>query len=95
MKQKASNRPDAPSGIAVVRKDQRQYRNANRDFDGASLSGRRQDARIPDKNRYDASARFMPSNRREEKSLHPSWEAKKKQQNVAIVPAQGTRIVFN
>lgn len=95
MKQRASNRPDAPSGIAVVRKDQRQYRSANRDFDGASLSGRRQDARIPDKNRYDASARLMPGNRREEKSLHPSWEAKKKQQNVAIVPAQGTRIVFN
>lgn len=95
MKQRASNRPDAPSGIAVVRKDQRQCRSANRDFDGASLSGRRQDARIPDKNRYDASARLMPGNRREEKSLHPSWEAKKKQQNVAIVPAQGTRIVFN
>ncbi|KAG2757887.1 Bud-site selection protein [Suillus brevipes Sb2] len=95
MKQKASNRPDAPSGIAVVRKDQRQYKNANRDFDGASLSSRRQDARIPDKNRHDISARLMPGNRREEKSLHPSWEAKKKQQNVAIVPAQGTRIVFN
>lgn len=95
MKQKASNRPDAPSGIAVVRKDQRQYKNANRDFDGASLSSRRQDARIPDKNRHDISARLMPGNCREEKSLHPSWEAKKKQQNVAIVPAQGTRIVFN
>lgn len=86
MKQKASNRPDAPSGIAVVRKDQRQYKNTNRDFDGASLSSRRQ---------HDASARLMPGKRREEKSLHPSWEAKKKQQNVAIVPAQGTRIVFN
>lgn len=95
MKQKASNRPDAPSGITVVCKDQRQYKNANRDFDGASLSSRRQDARIPDKNRHDTSARLMPGNRREEKSLHPSWEAKKKQQNVAIVPAQGTRIVFN
>jgi hypothetical protein len=95
MKQKASNRPNAPSGIAVVRKDQRQYKNANRNFDGASLSGRRQDARIPDKNRYEPSTRLMPDNRREEKSLHPSWEAKKKQQNVAIVPAQGTRIVFN
>lgn len=86
MKQKASNRPDAPSGIAVVRKDQRQYKNTNRDFDGTSLSSRRQ---------HDASARLMPGKRREEKSLHPSWEAKKKQQNVAIVPAQGTRIVFN
>lgn len=95
MKQKASNRPDAPSGIAVVRKDQRQYRIANRGFDGASLSGRRQDAQIPHKNRDDTSARLMPGNRREEKTLHPSWEAKKKQQNVAIVPAQGTRIVFN
>lgn len=95
MKQQASNRPDAPSGIAVVRKDQRQHRNGKRDSDDAPFSGRRQNTRIPDKNSYDASARLMPGNRKEDKSLHPSWEAKKKQQNVAIVPAQGTRIVFS
>lgn len=90
MKQKASN----PSGIAVARKDQRQHRNDNRDSDGRPFSGGRRNAQIPDKNRSYASARHMLGNRKEEKSLHPSWEAKKKQQNVAIVPAQGTRIVF-
>lgn len=94
MKQKASNLPDAPSSIAVVRKDQ-QYKNGNRDSDGAPLSGRRQNTRIPDKNKYDASARLVLGNRKAEKPLHPSWEAKKKQQNIAIVPAQGTRIVFS
>ncbi|KAG2361706.1 Bud-site selection protein [Suillus spraguei] len=90
MTQKASN----PSGIAVARKDQRQHRNDNRDSDGRPFSGGRRNAQIPDKNRSYASARHMLGNRKEEKSLHPSWEAKKKQQNVAIVPAQGTRIVF-
>lgn len=95
MKQKASNRPDAPSSIAVVRQHQRQHRNGNHDSDGAPFSDRRQNTRIPDKNRYEASARLVLGNRKDEKSLHPSWEAKKKQQNVAIVPAQGTRIVFS
>ncbi|KAG1906603.1 Bud-site selection protein [Suillus fuscotomentosus] len=94
MKQKTSTRPDAPSGTVVVRKDQRQHRNGNRDSDGAPFSGHKQNARIPDKNRYNASASLMAGNRKEEKPLHPSWEAKKKQQNIAIVPAQGTRIVF-
>lgn len=95
MKQKASDRHDAPSGITMVRKDQRQHRNSNHDSDGAPFSGRRQNIRIPDKNRDNASAHLVPGSRKEEKSLHPSWEAKKKQQNVAIVPAQGTRIVFS
>ncbi|KAG1751239.1 Bud-site selection protein [Suillus lakei] len=95
MKQKASSRHGAPSGIAVVRKDQQQHRNGNRDSDGAPFSGRMRNTQIPDKNRYDASARLMSGNRKEEKSLHPSWEAKKKQQNVAILPAQGSRIVFS
>ncbi|KAG1745918.1 Bud-site selection protein [Suillus paluster] len=92
---KASNRHDPPSSITAVRKDHQQHRNGNRDSDSASFSGHRWNPRIPDKNRDDLSARYMPSNRKEEKSLHPSWEAKKKLQNVAIVPAQGTRIVFN
>ncbi|KAG1885038.1 Bud-site selection protein [Suillus subluteus] len=95
MKQKASNRPNAPSSITVVRQDQRNHRNGHRDSDGAPLSSHRQNTRIPDKNKYDASARPVLGNPKEEKSLHPSWEAKKKQQNVAIVPAQGTRIVFS
>ncbi|KAG2071341.1 Bud-site selection protein [Suillus decipiens] len=90
MKQKASD----PSGIAVAHKGQRQHRNDDRDSDGGPFSGGRRNAQIPDKNRSYASARHMLGNRKEEKPLHPSWEAKKKQQNVAIVPAQGTRIVF-
>ncbi|KAG0693183.1 Bud-site selection protein [Suillus ampliporus] len=92
---KASNRPGPPSSIAAVRNDHRHHMNGNRDSDGAPFSGRRRDARIPDKNRDDVSAYHTPGNRKDERSLHPSWEAKKKQQNVAIVPAQGTRIVFN
>jgi hypothetical protein len=93
MKQKATNLPNVPSGIAVVHKDRRQHRNSNRDSDGTPFSGRRQNTRMRDKNSYDTSA-VMLGNRKEEKSLHPSWEAKKKQQNIAILPAQGTRIVF-
>jgi len=93
MKQKATNLPNVPSGIAVVHKDRRQHRNSNRDSDGTPFSGRRQNTRMLDKNSYDTSA-VMLGNRKEEKSLHPSWEAKKKQQNIAILPAQGTRIVF-
>ncbi|KAG2155949.1 Bud-site selection protein [Suillus bovinus] len=95
IKRNASNRPDIPSGNVVVRRDQRQHRNGNHDSDGAPFSGYTRNTRIPDKNRYDASAHLMSGNHKEEKSLHPSWEAKKKQQNVAIVPAQGTRIVFS
>ncbi|KAF9241182.1 Bud-site selection protein [Melanogaster broomeanus] len=33
--------------------------------------------------------------KRDERSLHPSWEAKKKQKSASIVPSQGTKIVFS
>ncbi|KAI5983472.1 Bud-site selection protein [Pisolithus albus] len=32
---------------------------------------------------------------RDERPLHPSWEAKKKQKKIGIVPSQGTKIVFD
>ncbi|KAH7915489.1 Bud-site selection protein [Hygrophoropsis aurantiaca] len=35
-----------------------------------------------------------PQNNRDQRPLHPSWEAKKKQKSASIVPAQGTKIVF-
>ncbi|OAX38757.1 Bud-site selection protein [Rhizopogon vinicolor AM-OR11-026] len=97
MKQKdisrGSHRSHTPSGAAAIHKDQRQYRSGRGDSGGAPFAGGR--SRIPDKNRSDFSASRTSSTHKEEKSLHPSWEAKKKLQNVAIVPAQGTRIVFD
>ncbi|KAI6114407.1 Bud-site selection protein [Pisolithus sp. B1] len=32
---------------------------------------------------------------RDERPLHPSWEAKKKQKTIGIVPSQGTKIIFD
>lgn len=98
MKQKDISRTPIRShpafGAAAIRHDQRGYRRGNWGHsDGAPFSGGK--SRIPDKIRNDFSVPRTSGTRTEERSLHPSWEAKKKQQNVAIVPAQGTRIVFD
>jgi hypothetical protein len=93
MKQKdisrSFDRSHPPSGGYTVGKDQRQYRSG----DDPSFSGGK--SRIPNRIRHDFPTSRTLVTHKEEKSLHPSWEAKKKLQNVAIVPAQGTRIVFD
>lgn len=100
MKQKNISKPSniydrshPPAGGAPTRKDQWQHRSGMGDSDGAPVSDRR--TRIPIKNKDELSASRTLGSRKEEKFLHPSWEAKRKLQNVAIVPAQGTRIVFD
>jgi len=94
MKQKdisrSSDRSHPPSGSAV---DRRHYRSGKGEPDGPPFPGGK--FRIPNKTRDHFPAPRTLVTRREEKSIHPSWEAKKKLQNVAIVPAQGTRIVFD
>ena len=88
---KASNRAHLSSGGTPIRKDQ--FRGGRSNSDGAPVAGRK--ARIPNRSRDDFSVSRTSGVRKEDKPLHPSWEAKKRLQNVAIVPAQGTRIVFD
>ncbi|KAH7919582.1 Bud-site selection protein [Leucogyrophana mollusca] len=78
--------PDHPSHRSVPQKHQPQFSQAS-DSGWNSRSAKGSVGSRP-------SLGGPSQNRRDERPLHPSWEAKKKQKSASIVPAQGTKIVF-
>ncbi|KAI6099570.1 Bud-site selection protein [Pisolithus croceorrhizus] len=70
------------------------------DYDARMLKQTSVDRPMSDRPmRRGASTRTDPprtrQEQRDERPLHPSWEAKKKQKKIGIVPSQGTKIIFD
>lgn len=98
--QGAKRSGSAAKGQKTLKQSSMSHREHKHNKDARIPTQRRGDKPMSDRTtRKGASASTDPpwtrKEQRDERPLHPSWEAKKKRKAVGIVPSQGTKIIFD